>query len=715
MRLVRSSVLLAALALGIPAAAQPPQLAAGGIAFNGPSADPAVHTDPILFKERFGIPVAVRLIQSDDASDRIRGIDRLGAIGSLESIDALVEQLEQGSPAARDPRTRLTAVRILAAHVKRDNVRQLLVREATDASTSDGRSSVTPLGGVIRGTAALALSRGGDKKSLSALVNALLQGGVLAQEATNALRAYPPPSLESFLEGKRRLTPALATFLGELGDLRADARLRAMLEEKDPAGQVAAAVALARLGDEAALPLARAWLKKSEPRLRRAAAEVLAYLGAPDAAFAIAALLASDATRDDGLRLSLRVPMPNLAAPLAAALPSFSDEACPAVVAAIGRAGGPKAIQALLSLLAKPELRTEAAHALATMPGKDAREALERLLVADVDKKGEMRRLLLRAAVVRALALRDAPSGLKAALEPLLKAESAADRAVAAFGLVGTGAAHAEALLAGACSDRSCDGAVVAAVARAALARPAEELDALVPILSREARESARADGAVLEQPSPLTVAAAMALLAHPDGAALPTSTLAAWAEAGGPLAPLAARALPSRDAEPLRGRLKRLLEGSNPVVRAHLALGLARDPEPSAVSLLASAYRFEDDAAVRRAIVRALSRRTEVQRLSLLTLARDLDPDGQVRALARSALAGRDLDPMPRSMSGVEVTRSMAWIEIVTNEGKAAFMARAAWLSRSDGLAMPMVADPDGVLLVPFLPPGPASLWVAR
>src|SRR5262249_61408182 len=129
-------------------------------------------------------------------------------------------------------------------------------------------------------------------------------------------------------------------------------------------------------------------------------------------------------------------------------------------------------------------------------------------------------------------------------------------------------------------------------------------------------------------------------------GAALPPRRPATGAGAGGPLAPLAARALPSRDADALRGRLKRLLEGSDPVVRAHIALGLARDPEPSAVSLLTSAYRFEDDAGVRRAIMRALSRRPEVQRMATLIEARDLDPAADVRALGRAALAGPALTP---------------------------------------------------------------------
>src|SRR6185312_5398086 len=199
--------------------------------------------------------------------------------------------------------------------------------------------------------------------------------------------------------------------------------------------------------------------------------------------------------------------------------------------------------------------------------------------------------------------------------------------------------------------------------------------------------------------------------LAHPDGAGLPTSALAAWAEAGGPLAPLAARALPSRDDEALRGRIKRLLEGSDPVIRAHVALGLARDPEPSAVSLLTSAYRFEDDAGVRRAVVRALSRRTEIQRLPPLTLARDLDPDEEVRSLAAAALAGRVLDPVLKPALGVEPRRQVAWIAVQPNDGQA--RAVEAHLVRADGLSIPVVTDPDGALLVPGMPAGAAAVMV--
>ena len=119
----------------------------------------------------------------------------------------------------------------------------------------------------------------------------------------------------------------------------------------------------------------------------------------------------------------------------------------------------------------------------------------------------------------------------------------------------------------------------------------------------------------------------------------------------------------------------------------------------------------------MRRAVVRALSRRAEVQRLATLEVARDLDPDDDVRALARAALEGRVLDPGLRPALGAEPRRSVAWVTIQPNDGSPAqdMPQRAARLVRADGLAVPAVADPDGVLIVPGMPAGPASLLLGR
>src|SRR5690349_16858005 len=66
-------------------------------------------------KDQLGIPAAMRLIGADDPAARLRGIERLGSLGASEplAIDALVEAMDQSSPAMRDPRARLTAVRVL--------------------------------------------------------------------------------------------------------------------------------------------------------------------------------------------------------------------------------------------------------------------------------------------------------------------------------------------------------------------------------------------------------------------------------------------------------------------------------------------------------------------------------------------------------------------------------------------------------------------------
>lgn len=706
-RLFVAVPLLVALLPGV-AAAQPRYVPPRPI-----HASEAPRREQASFRSVLGIPVAQRLLQSDDLAARVRGVERLGAIGTPEAYDALVEALEARSALMRDLRVRLTAVRVLAGETKRDGVRRLLHSEVTDSTGADGHGGTSPIAGLLRSTAALALARGGENKAIASLVATLLRPGLPAEAAALALEAYPPESLEAFVEGRRSpasaqglegrkwWSPPLLVFLGGAGDLRAVGKLRALISEGESAGKTAAAVALAELGDAAALPVAREWAKRPDPKLKLAAAEMLVALDAPEAPALVASLLEADTTREDGLRLSLRAPSPSLAAPLARALAASAVEARPRLIAAIGRAQG---VPELTPLLDNPETSTDAAFALATMPGRAARDALRKALEAEKASKGDARRLMLRAATVRELVLDDAPSGLTRRLRGLLESKEPADRAAATFGLVAIGSMSLRDALARACrkGPASCDAALVGAAARGALALPdgASSLEALHGLLRSEA------GGAVL-------TAAGAALLAYPDGGELPTPRLALWAEAGGPLSPLAARALPARDEESIRGRVQRLLEGTDPVVRAHVALGLGSDPEPSAASLLTAAYRYEEDDGVRRAVVRALSRRTEVQRLATLAMARDLDPDEGVRSLARAALEGRTSDLSLRAVLGVEPRRSVAWITIRPVAKDAP--PRAVRVARSDGLAVPVLADPDGVLLVPGLPPGPASILLDR
>jgi len=225
------------------------QIAIGPIvARSGRSDEPTSTSTPKRDSLRglVGVPVAERLLLSNSPKERLRGVVRLGAIGTPEAIDALTGALEQSTIITRDARTRLEAIRALAPHAARENVRALLIRELGEGP--DGRTSSSPLSTLTRGAAALALAKTGEKKALTALVSAVVQGGAGAEAATMALVEYPPESLNLLLEGRRRIDPSIANLLAALGDMRAQDRLRLTLAETDPAFQSAAALALVRPG-----------------------------------------------------------------------------------------------------------------------------------------------------------------------------------------------------------------------------------------------------------------------------------------------------------------------------------------------------------------------------------------------------------------------------------------------------------------------------------
>jgi HEAT repeat protein len=683
-------------------------------------------------RREVGVVAATRLMESADPASLVRGVERLGSIGSNEALEALLDALEQGSLVSRDMRARLTAVRVLAPHARKDRVRTALAKEMIDASTE--RAPDAELAAVLRESAALALARAGDRKALDVLAGAVLSGGSLGAAARLALRAVPPATLAPFIDQKKGINGEVCAFLGELGDLRALPRLRAALRERDGMLRVAAAVALAELGDEAPLPLARSWLTAPAARPRSAVAarapggpspggviettagtEVLVRLGAPDAPAAVAALLRGDQTRGQGLVLALRSPSPAVGEALAGVWQTLDEDAALAGVQVLGRGGGAVPIAQLGKLVAgaaqRPALAAAAAQALAQSADPRVRPSIEGLTAAS--QPAPVRRAGARAGVVFALVQGDAPAGLDEALRALARSGDAADRATGAFGMVALGRADVGEWLERACPETDvargprCDAALVAGIARGALARDARSLAPLHALLVRLARRPT-ADAALL-------AAAGAGLLVSPGADDVATSRLAEWAEGGGALAPLAARALTSRDDEVIRPRLQRLLGGTDAAVRAHVALGLARGPEPDSVSLLAEAYRFEPEASVRRAVVRALSVRREPQRLRVLLLARDLDPDAGVRALAASALRGDDLAPAWRAPArGTPVAWVLVEDAAPPSPRRAPPRARAARVTRTDGLSVPVLTDLDGTLLVPGMALGLGAVELA-
>jgi hypothetical protein len=186
------------------------------------------------------------------------------------------------------------------------------------------------------------------------------------------------------------------------------------------------------------------------------------------------------------------------------------------------------------------------------------------------------------------------------------------------------------------------------------------------------------------------------------------THVLLDWAERSDPMAIVFARALGSRDNDVFRPRIRQLLASGDPILRSQMALGLALSPAPSSVSMLADAFGFETDPLVRRAIVRALSASSAPQRSAVLRYTARLDPDCQSRELARLALSGVRLhQPLGGSRS--------AWISLSSNAPQAASaLGRAVIVVLSTGFAVGSVADDDGFLLIPGLPPGDLRVVLA-
>jgi HEAT repeat protein len=641
-------------------------------------APPTVERPRVSLRTRFGPERAEALLGAGDWRERVRGIDRLAAAGTDEAIDALVEVMGSGSEIRVSSQTILAAVRALARHARREPVRKAL----TNVLDSDAPVASDPdLDTLARATAARALARAGTPDALTSLLALVVRRGRAAAMARAAIVESPPRRLGPLAKTSKSTSAELISLLGELGDPRVIGILRKHLRTGDRDQKRAAAVALARLGDGTPVPQARRWASaKDDPGLRVAGAEVLVLLDAPGAAAAVAQLVGDAATRGSGMRLAEASLSPALVPTLKAVIEAKVTPGEKLRAAAIlGRIGGDEASAVLLALLANPDLATTAAFGLAGSPGTLAADGLGRALAAAA--VGPPRRLVLRAGTVRALERGERIAGLAEALERALASSDAADRAVGAFGLAALELRGLDELLA------SKHAEVRHAAARAALWLGPDELAKVGP----HGGLDAVAGGAALLVPNEIA-----------------TATLAAWAEEGGALAPLAALGLGARDSEPYRSRLLALLDGTDPLVRAHAALGLGASPMPDAVSLLADAYRYEADPGVRRAVVRALGSRPERRRVAVLKLARDLDPDPGVRALARSALAQRNV--------GIEVGgrgRQVAWITLRPNDAAEREKAgsRPAMLLRDDGLALPLVTDPDGVVLVPGLA---ESGWVS-
>jgi len=198
------------------------------------------------------------------------------------------------------------------------------------------------------------------------------------------------------------------------------------------------------------------------------------------------------------------------------------------------------------------------------------------------------------------------------------------------------------------------------------------------------------------------------ACLVSPEAAErVPSDVLLALLDARGLAAPLALRALSRRDSPSLRPRVLAALKSDDWLMRSHAALGLGLSEQVTALGVLEGAYRFETDERVRLALVRALALRPEPAKKRLLSLARALDAAPAVRTAAALALGETVAATSSRGPES-------AWLDLRTPAGTAGPNEVAAAVITADGLAVPVLPDPDGVLLLPGLPAGGFSLRLA-
>ena len=626
-------------------------------------------------ESRLALGVADRLLASDAVDDWLRAIDRLSGWGRREAIDRLLRALDSGVPPARDGRVRLTAVRVLRGFATRDVVLKFLVKAMIDEPEPG------PLSELTQQTAAMALAATEDARAEESLLDALDDNSKAAPWVEAALLAHPPSSFAVF-NRRAHISAELCALFGKLGDVRAIPLLRGALARggltpaaarKDdvpppsPSEQrsirIAAARALASLGDEEQVPVARSWAKSDDPELRAAATPIL--LASHD----------RDALAVEGRQGSAR---------------SESVATDP------------------VSALQDPARSWDAGYALAFAPSPDAGRVVERALASS-----ESRRLAARAGTVRAVAFGDRARGLVDQLEYLLHSPEPADRATGAWGLA----------LLGRFSDSdsatSPDLPVVRAVARAAWVRGGALARVCATRLAHEPDALTRNSLAIV------------LALGPPFAEPIATSDLAAWSQSDEPLAPLSALALALRDTPFNQAPIDALLAHDNPVIRAHAAWGLATSPSASAVMRLRRALRFETDARVRRAILQALAVRREPQRDAPLRLAAELDPDPQARAIARAALRAAvtvSTFALGSRCAGVgpsSVPCAAAWIRLAaappaygasTDPSRVARVVgeRAGTFRDPSGLALPVVSDPDGALVLVGVSPGSGSFDLA-
>ncbi|HEX3851156.1 MAG TPA: hypothetical protein VHW01_09330, partial [Polyangiaceae bacterium] len=519
------------------------QVSSGRRSFRTPEAASA-QVAPTL-KHRLGIDVAENLLRSQNPEDRERGFERLGSIGTAQALDLLLKAFETGGP-AHSAKDRLIAVRAISPHANVPAARDFLVRIMVGVGSNPERPEA--IDGMIEHAAALALAATGDEGALSALGKALRQLGHVADTARDALLAFPPRNLTPIVQDLRSPTRAFAGLLGELGDARAIPALRELVRGAPIEVRPEAALALAELGVSETIELGRHWLEhENGAEYQIAATRILLHFQTPDAATAIARLLAEQSTYAAGLELANSARLPGLSATLLPQARAASADERSALFSALGLTGTREAISFLGGALSARKTSSAAALALALSPETQAESVLEQALAS-----ASTRRAAVRASIARKFALDRLPTGLNAALRALSQSPDDSDRALFFQASALLDPDRAPELLKRASKPE------IRALARAAL----------IPRVARALAER------LASEPDPaLREALAACLVSSAAAERVPSDVLLRLIDARGLAAPLAARALSSRDSRALRPKILSLLASNDTLLRSHVAL----------------------------------------------------------------------------------------------------------------------------------------------
>jgi hypothetical protein len=648
-----------------------------------PEPDPAEEADVeaparVSVLNRFSVTRIARWLASEDVADRVRGIERLGAIGTPAALARLTGYAFERR-AQLVGREWLTLARTLAPHAadaKAELVLAMLLNQSSSNSTGPEEAALLEL---ARGAAALALADDGGATALLVLGRALRAVGAPAAAAADALVAHPPASVAPLLDAPGEPSVELAQLLGALADQRAFHVLRDWVRGASIEVRAASALALTKLGDMETVPLAAQWLDRGSPVLRRAGLEILLLAHDPRAEPALAALLAQGALGEAEQRRLLEFPSSSLAEPLLASLDQEGSVDREGAAAwrwtLLGRMGGEAAAQRLARGLGDTRTALAAAHALSRLRGPEARAPLEAALEGE-----DVLPLAVRVAAARS-ELGDGFRGLAARTADWLHSEDPRQRAAAAWARSIEGGPAALAEL------ESGDEVRVLAAASNALRFDDAVIDGVARLLSSA-------------PPGRMRTALGAGLLSPRGRRTVGSTLLWSLVAEGGTARPLALRALAARSDPGIWAAVESYLDHPDPLLREHLARGLGESERPSAVGHLTRRLAFETDETVRRALVMALGAHRGRAVSQWLERAARLDASPRVRSAARLALGGVPLGDAVRGDDFLWTElRALSGDSTVTEPGGGAL------LSVAPGLAMPVFADPAGVLVVSGLP----------